>query len=448
MNEDKIIWMLNRLDDDRAEKEIDKLMEGVDFDMESIKRKAVQKLARHNKKSRLRKCLTYAAAVCACFVCVNVVYADEISQAIKLFFNKTPVYSTMVDGKAYYLPERLKLDDQTTVDSFMVASDRMEMELTSDLSEEAIYSIKVVPKNNSGVEYTSGGNSMEGDNKYFLLLLNDKEKNYNFIPAKEYNLLLGGKTFTIALEEAKSLDGTQKLTESAPNANKIDLVTVGASSIERDGKLAVQLIASFKDQDMKLEAFGESKNKISRLTMENLGKNRLTSTGTGLKVGDIYATDEKGSNYKLEKPQDAKTMPITTFVTEAPQGTSLAVNLPALQACYQKKVDSLSINIPKNGMETLNREVDLIAQKAVVQSVERLSPTSARLTFKLNTGNQEFVKTKSFKVYNSDVKKIDSEFNGDTAIMTLEFNKQIDAADLEVSWPNFEINGNWTINLK
>ena len=354
----------------------------------------------------------------------------------------------MVDGKAYYLPERLKLDDQTTVDSFMVASDRMEMELTSDLSGEAICNIKVVPQNNSSVEYTSGGFSVEGDNKYFLLLVNDKEKNYKFIPAKEYNLLLGGKTFTMALEEAKSLDGTQKLAESAPNANKIDLVTVGANSIERDGKQAVQLIASFKDQDMKLEAFGESKNKISRLTMENLGKNGLTSNGTGLKVGDIYATDEKGSKYKLEKPKDAKTMPITTFVTEAPQGTSLTVTLPALQACYQKNVDSLSINIPKNGMETLNREVDLIAQKAVVQSVERLSPTSAKLTFKLNTGNQEFVKIKSFNVYNSDVKKIDSEFNGDTAIMTLEFNKRIDAADLEVSWPSFEINGNWTINLK
>ncbi|MEN6325523.1 MAG: hypothetical protein ABFD18_04845, partial [Syntrophomonas sp.] len=120
----------------------------------------------------------------------------------------------------------------------------------------------------------------------------------------------------------------------------------------------------------------------------------------------------------------------------------------ALQACYPKKAGSFSINIPKNGAETLNREVDLIAQKAVVQSVERLSPTSAKLTFKLNTGNQEFVKINSFNVYNNDVKKLDSEFNGDTAIMTLEFNKQTDAADLEVSWPKFEMNGNWTINLK
>lgn|GEM_PF-3038468 len=110
----------------------------------------------------------------------------------------------------------------------------------------------------------------------------------------------------------------------------------------------------------------------------------------------------------------------------------------------QTTVDSFMVASDRMEMELTSD----LSGEAIVQSVERLSPTSAKLTFKLNTGNQEFVKIKSFNVYNSDVKKIDSEFNGDTAIMTLEFNKRIDAADLEVSWPSFEINGNWTINLK
>ncbi len=448
MSEDKIILMLSLLDDDRAEKEIDKLMEGVDFDMESIKRKAVQKLDRHNKKTNPKRRLAYAAAVCACFVCLNVVYADEISETIKAFFNKTPVYSTMVDGKAYYLPESLKLDDKTTINSFIVASDRMEMKLTSDLSEEAICGIKVVPKNDSGIEYTSGGFSMDGDKRYLLLLMNEKEKYNKFQPTREYDLLLGGKTYTMALAEAKSLDGTQKLTASGPNSNKIDLVAVGANSIEKDGKRAVQLIASFKNQDMKLEAFGESTNKIFKYTVEDLGKDGVMAHGTALKVGDIYATDEKGKKYKLEKPQDANAMPITTFTTGASKDTSLTVNIPALQACYEKKVDSFSINIPKNGEESLNREVDLFAQKAVVKSVTRLSPRSVKLVMQLNTGNQKFVKIRSFSIYSEGIKKFDSEFNGDTAIMTLEFNKDIDAADLDISRPYFEMNGNWTINLK
>lgn len=443
MNEDKIIWILSRLDDDLAEKEVDKLMEGVDFDMESIKRKAVQKLARHNKKPHLRRRLAYAAAVCACFVCLNVVYADEISDTIKSFLNKTPVYSTMVDGKAYYLPQSLKLDDKTTIDSFMVAADRMELELTSDLSPELLCSMKIVSPNDPDTEYTLGGYSRDGDKKYSFYLMNAKENNDQFKPSREFKLLVGGQTYAITLEEAKSLDGTQKLAESGPNSKQIDFVTVGANSIDQNGKQAVQLIASFKDQDMKLNAFGEQLDKISRFTIEDLGK-----TGTGPNLADIYATDEKGNKYKLEKPQDAKAIPFTTFITGAPKDTGLTVNVPALQARYEKKVGSFSIDIPKNGEENLNRELDLFAQKAVVQSVTRLSPSSAKLVMKLNTGDQKFVKIRSFSVYSEGIKKIDAEFNGDTAIMTLEFNKPIDTADLEISWPEFEINGNWTINLK
>lgn len=449
MSEDKFIWMLNQLDDDRAEKEIDKLMEGVDFDMESIKRKAVHKLARHNKKSNLRRRLTYAAAVCACFVCLNAVYADEISQTIKSFFNKTPVYSTMVDGKAYYLPENLKLDEQTTINSFMVSADRMEMKLTSDLSPEVICSLKMVPKNDSSIEYTTGGYSGDGEKKYSLFLMNEKEKIDNkFKPAKEFNLLLGDKTYSISLEEAKSLDGTQKLTESAPGSNRIDLVTVGVNSIEKDGKRAVQLIASFKDKDMKLHAFGKPSEDTVKRTVEDMGKDGITSTGTGFKFGDIYATDEKDNKYKLEKPEGVRAMPVTTFVTGAAKDTKLAVNVPALVAAYEKKVGSVKISIPKNGEDSPKREVDLLAQKAIVKSVTRLSPTSARLVFQLNTGVEKFVKVRSFNVYSEGIKKVDSEFNGDTATLTLEFKNNIDEATLDISWPEFEMDGNWTIDLK
>ncbi|MDD3024896.1 MAG: hypothetical protein PHE26_13465, partial [Syntrophomonadaceae bacterium] len=94
------------------------------------------------------------------------------------------------------------------------------------------------------------------------------------------------------------------------------------------------------------------------------------------------------------------------------------------------------------------RDVDLFAQKAVVKSVTRLSPTSAKLVFQLNTGTEKFVKIRSFSVYSEGIKKIDSEFSGDTAIMTLEFKNNVDVANLDISWPEFVMNGNWTINLK
>lgn len=44
MNEDKLMQLLSNLDDDLVEKEIDKLLEGVEIDMESINKKAHDKL--------------------------------------------------------------------------------------------------------------------------------------------------------------------------------------------------------------------------------------------------------------------------------------------------------------------------------------------------------------------------------------------------------------------
>ncbi|MEN6351182.1 MAG: hypothetical protein ABFD08_17535 [Syntrophomonas sp.] len=449
MNEDKLLILLSSLDDDLEEQEIEKIMEGVDCNMESVREKALQKLGKHNKKANLKRRLSYVAAVCVCFIGFNaVVYADEISETIKTFFNKTPVYSTMVDGSAYYLPERLVLDDDMAIDSFMVSEGRMEMEFTSRLSEEVLCDMKIVPQNDPDALYVMGGYSEEGDNKYSFLLMNGKEKDDSIKPFNKFDMIVGDKTYSVALEKAQSLDGTQKLSESEPAANQTGLVSIGANSIEKDGQQAVQLIASFKNKDMKLNAFGEPVDKTFESTVENRGKDGIVSHSSGARTEAIYATDEKGIKHKLEKPLDAKAFPVTTFMTGAAQGSKLSIQLPALTATYPKKVDSLSINIPGQGEETLNREFDLIAQKAVLKSVTRLSPTTAKLVFQLNTGAEKNVKIRSFNMYSQGVKKISSEFSGDTAVTTLEFQNNINTANLDISWPEFVMNGNWTINLK
>lgn len=63
MSEDRMIAILSNLDDDLMEGEIDNLMDGVECDMESIRRKAHRKLKKHNRKAKFRKRLPYAAAV-------------------------------------------------------------------------------------------------------------------------------------------------------------------------------------------------------------------------------------------------------------------------------------------------------------------------------------------------------------------------------------------------
>lgn len=442
MNEDKMISMLSNLDDDLIEKEIDNLMGEVECDVESIHRRAHQKLEKHNRKARRRRRLPYAAVVCLCLIGINAVYADEISHAVKSFFNKTPVYSTMVDGKAYYLESSLVLDDNLTIDSFMVSEGRLEMDFTSKFGADVLGAMQIIPKDAPEAQYVLGGYSERGNNRYSFSFINSNEKNYNIKPFQAFNLLVGGKTYSVTLDEAKSLDGSQKLT-AGQAANEVDLVTVGANSIEKNGHQGVQLIALFKNKDMKLAAFGQPVPATVKTTFEKLG-----TSSTGFQTEEIYATDESGARHKLTVPADANTWPITTFETDTVPGSQLTVNLPALLATYEKPADSVRIDIPKDGEIILNQDVDLVAQKAVVKSIKRLSPTSAELMFQLNTGADQYVSINSFSMFSKDIKKISAEFSGDQAIVTLEFDKDVDAFDLNISWPKFVVNGNWTINLK
>ncbi len=446
MSEDRISAMLRNLDDDLIEKEIDHLMDGAECDMESVKKKAYRKLEKYNKKTRFRKRLPYAAAICACFICINAVYADEISRAVKSFFNKTPVYSTMVDGSAYYLNAPLALDDSLVIDSFIVAGDRLEMRCTSKLGADVLEDMKIVPQDAGGTQYVMGGYGKDGDNRYMFSFINGKEKNYNIKPFKSFDLVVGGKTYLVHLDPAQSLDSTQKLA-AGETAADIDLVTVGANSIEKNGKLGVQLIASFQDQNMKLRAFGRPVNATVQNTVENLEQG-LVSHGTPSQTETIYGTDQSGVRYKLEVPADAKARPVTTFETDAPQDSRLTINLPALLATYEKSIAGLAISIPEDGEKIINSDIDMVAQKATVKSIKRLSPKSAELVFQLNTGDEEYVRISSFHVYSKDIKKISSEFSGDKAVMILEFDRDIDETELDISWPTFVINGNWTINMK
>jgi len=449
MNEDKMISMLGSLDDDLIDQVINDLMEGVDCDLESINNKAQQKLTKHNRKAKLRQRLPYVAAVLLLFVSINTVYADEISQVFKKFFNKTPVYETMVDGKAYYLKDPLVLNKNLTVDSMMVAEGRIDMNLTANLDDAALDGIKILPKNAPGTEYTMGGIGQDDENKYCLSFMNAKEENYNIKPFQAFDLQVGGKTYKVDLDEAKSLEGSQKLAASDATANDIDLVTVGANSIEKNGKQAIQLIASFNDKDMKLMAFGKPNEMTAYNTFENRGKDGMISAGGPSRPEPIYATDQSGAKHQLTKPANAKVYPITTFETDASKDSQLTVKLPALMAIYQKlNVDHITVNIPQEGTKALNNTVDMVAQKAVIKSIKRLSPTSAELTFTLNTGAEKNVSISSFELEGPDIKKYSANFDGDTAVFTLEFAREAAAYDVDISWPSFVMNGNWTINLK
>ncbi len=130
--------------------------------------------------------------------------------------------------------------------------------------------------------------------------------------------------------------------------------------------------------------------------------------------------------------------PITTFETDASKDSQLTVNLPALMATYEKpSIEILPSTSPRMAKQSSIMMWICSLRRRYAKSIKRLSPTSAELTFQLNTGADKYVSIRSFHMNGKDIKKISAEFSGDTAVMTLEFDKDVDAFDLNISWPMF-----------
>ncbi|AKL97299.1 hypothetical protein CACET_c38710 [Clostridium aceticum] len=451
MNEDKLMQLLNSLDDDLVEKEINKLLEGVEIDMNAINKKAHQKLGRKNKKIFTRKKLTYVAAACLCILSITAIYADDISQTIKSFFNKTPIYSTVVDGEAYYLKEPHSLNDYITLESIMVHEGKLEMELTTDLEiEDELANISIIPKNNPSVVYYLGGYGKvsEEKNRYLFSFMNGVEENYHIKPFKDFIFNITGNTYEVSLDKAKSLDLNSNIYTANAAEKRVAGVNIGAKILEESEKLNIQLITSFEDKDLKLAALGKLKETNFSSTFENLGEKGLIGSSTALMTEDLYVSDETGKEYKLEIPKNPTGRPVTIFETNAPKDKNLTLEIPTIVVSYHEVVDSFSFNIPDEGEVNLNQEIDFRIQKAIVKKIKRLTATKAEVEFQLNTGENENAHIKSFSFYSPDIRKMAVEFNKDKAIMTLEFDENLTAADMEISYPNIEMNGNWAIDIE
>ncbi len=444
MNEDKLMELLNRIDDDLIEQEIDKLLEGVEIDMESIKKKGYKKLENNKVK---RKRIPYIIAACICVLSMTIVYAEDISQAIKAFMNKTSVYSTIVDGEAYYLKEGYDLNKDIRIENVMVSEGNLEIEITTGFSKDELGEINIIPKNNPNIIYYPGGYSEE-ENKYNFTFMNKAEENYNIKPFKDFNIIIGGNSYNVSLEKAKSLDLDKKIYTSNVIKNNLQGVDIGAKLIDNNGKLNIQLIAGFEDKDLKLVKFGKPFKQKVFYEVEDKGKDGIFSSGTSNRTEDLYVLDEMKNQYKLEIPKNAKGRPVTTFETNAPKDKSLTLKLPAIIASYEKTIDSFSLDIPNEGEVALNKEIDFNIQKAIIKKIKRMSETSAQVELELNTHGDENIKIRSFDIYSPDIKKISTEFNGNKGIMNLEFDKNMNKTNVKISYPDFIMNGNWVIDMK
>lgn len=450
MNEDKLMQLLSSLDDDLVEKEIDKLLEGVEIDMESISKKAHNKLNNElnseHKKVKIRKKRFYLVAACLVILSVTSIYAKDISKALLSFFNKTPVYDTVVDGDAYYLKDSLKLDEHITIESLLVSEGNLEMELVSGLSLDELGYIYVIPKDNPDVVYSPGGYSYE-DNIYSFDFMNEKEENYHIVPFKDFKFVVAGKTYEVALDTAVSFEMQSEIYTANETESNETGVNMGVKLFEKDGKLTVQIITSFEDKTLELAKIGRPQKIDAYVEYENLGEKGLRSSSTGLIVDTLQVQDQSGKNYSLDIPEDAKGRPVTMFETNAPKGKKLTLKVPSIVVTYPEEIDEFQVSIPKEGQAFIDKEIDFGIQKAKVKSIKRISPTSATIEFELNTGINDKTHLRSFSFYSAEVKKIETKFDTNKAVMTLQWDKDIDALNLLVSYPDFVIDGDWVIYL-
>lgn len=446
MNEDKLMQLLNSLDDDLVEKEIDKLLEGVEIDMKSINERAHNKLNNQYKKVKSRKRHVYLAAACLGILSVTTLYAKDISEAMMSFFNKTPVYSTIVDGKAYYLKESCTLNEHLTIESVMVSEGNLEMELTTDLSLDEVEDIHIIAKDNPNIVYVSGGYSYE-ENKYSFLFMNETEQNYHIIPFKDFDLVIAGNTYEVSLDEAVSFDADSEIYTLDTEKNNVEGINIGAKIIDNNGKTNIQLITSFEDKKLKLSRLGKPKEISSYWTFENLGERGMTGSSSGSETEAIYVLDEEGNHYPLDIPKDSKGGPVTLFETNAPKGKRLTLKLPAIIAVYHEQIDTLQVSIPEEGEVLINKEIDFKIQKARMKRIKRISPTSVEIELELNTGLNDKINLRSFSFSNMNLKKTTAEFDSNKAVMTIEFNEEVTHADLEISSPEFVIDGDWVIDI-
>jgi len=385
----------------------------------------------------------YVAAVLLLFVSINTVYADNISQALRSLFGMTPVYSTTLEGKAYYLKNPVTLDKNLTIESFMVADGLMEMEFETDLGTKIFKHMKVVAKDGPSAQYFIEGVVEDPKNHYLFFFTNEAK---DIKPAPAFDLIISGKTYSVALAEAKNLDTSG--ISPAEASNKINLVSVGAASTDKNGKQVVQFIATFSDNSLKLTALGDPVDKKVIANYEQK-ENGMIYCITEDKTHPLYAIDKSGAKYKLTAQTDTKAQPITIFETDASPGRPLTVKVPALLATYEKALGITKVSIPNNGEKTLNQAVDLVAQKAVLKSAKRTSPTSAVLTFQLNTGANKNIAIRSFDISSGgSIKKYNAEFSGNKAVVTMEINRGTEVLELGIARPEFVMNGGWTINLK
>lgn len=441
MTEKQIQTLMQNLDNDLLVKELDDLMSDLEVDQNSITQKAFNKLNKEQLKVKRKRNRIYpmVAACLIMFIGVSNAYAGEISDFVRSFFNQRAIYSTVIDGSAYYLESPLQLDKESKLENVIFSKDKLEMNLSFSLREDKLPEISVAAEN--GKLYKPGGYDYD-NNRMFLSFWNEAERNYVFSPSKELKLMIGNKSYSIHLAEGAPVVGNGEI--KAAEQTDIGWVNVGYQKT----KQGVQILTSFTDKDLKLIGIGE----LAQNTVTNMFKNEkgiINNSGTSSMTKPLIGYDKDKNVYTYNQAKNAVGTPITEFESQAPVDKEIELQIPSLLVGYEKNFGDIDVAIPGlNEEKRIGQDIDLKLQKISLESIKRTSATTAELKFAVNTGGTEGVAVRAVNLYSKDVQRGDSTWQGDVCTMRISFDEKLKDAKFNVRWPKFVVKGNWTLKIK
>ena len=438
MNEKQIQTLMQNLDNDLLASELDDLMKDMEIDLDSITKKAYAKLNKERLKMKRKKIYPIMAASLIAVVGISTVYASDISDFVKSFFNQKAIYSTVAEGSAYYLKTPLQLDKESKLENVIFTKDTLEMNLTLPLADKDKLPPIIVTSADGSVYKPSS----YGYDKDLLLLSfwNEEEQNYVFAPTKELQLDIGEKSYAVYLEEGAPVIGSGEIKPA--EHTDVDWINVGYKKTEQ----GVQILTSFSDADLKLVNIGEPAQKIVTQMFKN--ENGIIGSGTSAMTKPLIGYDKGKTAYVYSPAANAVGRPITQFESKAPAGEEITLEIPSLIVGYERDFGKFSIAIPGlNEEKTIDQEIDLKLQKIVLQSIKRTSATSAELTFVLNTGGATEVAVWEANFYSKDVQSGESVWQDGICTLQINFDEELKNAEFNVSWPRFIVNGDWALKV-
>ena len=431
MNEKQINSLMQNLDSDLINNEMDALMGGIEMDIESISAKAHEKLRKEQcfMKNKRRKMFVVIAASLCIVVGTSAVCASEISDFIKSFLGKVGIYSTVVEGSAYYLESPVPLDGGCELRKVMFTNDSLDLVLfTPDNKIPAELTVQTA--DGSGEPF-SLSKSQEGLELTFIKLL----------PTSQFELTVDGKKYSVNLASASAISNGAELF-AAQSKNGIDWVNLGY----RRTDTGIQIIASFTDQALSLSAIGEPSDQEVNAGFDN---NTHNSKTTSLSPKTLIGTDQEGNAYIYSYDPTDTGRPLTMFYSDAPKDKLVNIEVPSIVVVVPKEITKISVAIPELDKEnSVNQEIDLGLQKMTLQSVKRTSATKAVLKFEVNTSNQQFVSIRGADINSRDVQSGELLWKDGLCTMTVIFDETLTETELVIAWPSFVVNGDWTLSLK